>query len=176
MAGNDLGEISVYLNDKDSLSLRYLMEYEHSIRSDEDNLTADQAKNAVISTAIGKFWDVLDNLELFSKYGSVVVIHSADGTERNFGWDRICDSEDYQKDNEPNAALGISQRDFILLEASLRRVSKFVAKGRFPERDEILRIALRFRAETIRFWNRKRKNESEEELGINTPRGLLPVF
>ncbi|MDP3997383.1 MAG: hypothetical protein Q8P73_02690 [bacterium] len=165
--------VSVYLNDKDSLALRYLMEYEHQVRV-ERGLDADSAVACVISNAVGKFWDALDNLELFAKHNAIVVVRGEDGSDTEFNWGTVCDGADYDPEPNPNTTIPISQRDFILLEASLRRVVWFVTSGRVPSREEMLRIALRFRAVTIRRWNRK--EDTKQKFGIRTPRGLLPLF
>jgi hypothetical protein len=149
------------------------MEYEHGIRQ-YGTLNADDARDYAISLAIRKFWEVLDNLELFLKYNSTVQIHEKDGEEREFNWQIVCDREEYEPEHEPNTTVKASQEDFVLLEACLRRTSWFVTKDRYPSRQELLRIAMRFRAITIRYWNSKEK--TGKEIGISTPNGFLPVF
>lgn len=170
---NDEPKVLIYLNNRDSLALRYLMEYEHQVRMMGD-FDADDAAGCVISTAISKLWEVLDNLELFSTYGAVVVVRNEDGTENEFDWQTVCDGPDYGLGAEPNSTISINQRDFILLEASLRRTLGFITSGRVPSREEMVRIALRFRAAVIRHWNKRA--ETKQEFGIRTPRGLLPLF
>jgi len=169
----DIRQIELYLDAKDSLALRYLMEYEHIIHHDGAP-AVDEATEGVVRCAIRKFWGALEDLELFSKYDAAVVIRNEDGTQREFDWDTVCDSDDYATPSEPNTAIKVSQEVFILLEASLRRTAWYVTNGRYPERDELLRIALRFRALTIRLWNKR--EESKKEFGINTPNGLVPMF
>lgn len=166
------GCVEIYLDAKDSIAIRYLMEYEPALRQHSEELSADDATDFVVAYCIQKLWEVLDNLELFQKYGSIVVVRSKSNTDVEFNWQTVCDRDDYRK--EQNTKIWFDQRDFILLEACLRRAMIFVTKGRIPDRDEMIRIALRFRATTIRFWNNKTKDK--KELGINAPRGLLPIF
>ena len=138
------GQLKLYLSEKDSLDLRYLTEHDFAIRQHSGELSADEATAGAAYLSINRYWTLLDTLELFSKYDSVVVTRDENGTDEEFDWSIVCDSEDFQPPDEPNTSLGFSQQDFILLEASLRRTAWYVTNGRYPERDEIFRIALRF--------------------------------
>jgi hypothetical protein len=165
---NDRGRLEIYLDIKDQLDLRYLMENDYNIVHGKEDAceTTDQA----LSVCIQKFWEILGDLELFAKYNSAVVIRSESGKDEEFDWQRICDKDDYRQ--ETNTEIWFSLQDFTILEACLRRVMMFVTNGRIPERDEMLRMALRFRAFVVCSFLEK----SKKQLGINAPKGLSPIY
>ncbi|MDO8512822.1 MAG: hypothetical protein Q7S57_06135 [bacterium] len=171
--GSHVGMIMVYLDSKDSLALRYLMENDHGMRHDQAT-DALEAVGSVVSTSIGKLWDALDNLELFMKHQGVAVVQrDSNGSDREFDWNTVCDRPEYDEGHVADTNILVSFNDFLLLEASLRRAIRFITPDRIPSREEMLRIAIRLRAATLRRWH---KREEIGEFGIRTPNGLLPLF
>lgn len=171
--GSHIGMIMIYLDSKDSLALRYLMENDHGMWHD-GVVDALEAVGSVVSTSISKLWDTLDNLELFMKHkGAVVVQRDLSGSDREFDWNTVCDRPEYVQEHVADTNIPVGFNDFLLLESSLRRAIWFIAPDRVPDREEMLRIAIRFRATTLRRWY---KREEIGAFGIRTPNGLLPLF
>jgi hypothetical protein len=159
----------IYLNYSDALALRYLTEYETIEHLDD----ATSAKSFALRRAIRHLWGVLDNLILFAKYNSSIVIRDEIKGETEFDPSTLCDTPDYLEEHETNTEIEISEDSFILLEALLRRVAHLVADGRYPEQDEILRMAIRLRAKSVRIFLDK---EHKREFGIKTPDGLMDLI
>lgn len=162
----------IFLSLKDEVQLRYLMEEEYL---PPDTCDAKQAKKFVVCRVAKHLWGFVDNMMLFGKHSPIVVVRNRDGNETEFDLSTLCDSEYYCEEGlEPNTELEFDRESFILFEASLRMVSVLICNGRYPEQDEMFRIALRLRAKVVSAFH---QYGGENGVGIKTSDGrFVPLI